>query len=312
MNAKYIWHNGELIEWEKATVHVTTHAIHYGSSVFEGIRAYATDDGPAVFRLHDHTKRLTVGSKIAKIDQPYSAEQLDEAITELIRMNEHQSCYVRPVVFRGAGALGLEGRGRTPVEVYILTLDWGRYLGSEAIEKGVDAQVSSWRRGAPDSTASMAKIGGQYVNSMFISMEAHDNGYAEGIALDIHGYVSEGAGENIFVVYNNVVYTPSIWSSILAGITRDTVITLLKEAGYEIRYEPIAREMLYMADEIFFTGTAAEITPLRSIDKLPVGDGKRGKVTKLVQDQFFGITSGKLADKHGWLTYVHQKTPVGD
>jgi len=312
MNAKYIWHNGEFIDWEKATVHVTTHAIHYGSSVFEGIRAYATPDGAAVFRLQDHTKRLIMSSKIAKIEQPYTAQQMDDAIVELVRMNGHESCYIRPVVFRGAGALGLEGRGRTPTEVYVLTLDWGRYLGNEGVEKGVDATVSSWRRGAPDSTASLAKIGGQYVNSMFVSMEAHDNGYAEGIALDIHGYVSEGPGENIFVVYNNVVYTPSIWSSILAGITRDTVITLLKEGGYEVRYEPIAREMLYMADEIFFTGTAAEVTPVRSVDKLTVGSGTRGPITKQIQDQFFGITSGKLADKHGWLTYVQQKTPVGD
>ncbi len=307
MNAKYIWHNGEFIDWEKATVHVTAHAIHYGSSVFEGIRAYATEHGAAVFRLHDHTKRLMMGTKIAKIDHNFTADQLDEAIVELIRRNEHQSCYIRPVIFRGAGALGLEGRGRTPTECYILTLDWGRYLGSEAIENGVDAQISSWRRGAPDSTASLAKIGGQYVNSMFVSMEAHDNGYAEGIALDIHGYISEGAGENIFVVYNNVVYTPSIWSSILAGITRDTAITLLKAGGYEIRYEPIAREMLYMADEVFFTGTAAEITPIRSVDKIPVGNGGRGKITKEVQDQFFGITSGKLPDTYGWLTYVNKK-----
>lgn len=307
MNAKYIWHNGEFIDWEKATVHVTTHAIHYGSSVFEGIRAYATDNGAAVFRLHDHTKRLMMGTKIAKIEHTFTPEQLDEAVVELIRRNGHQSCYIRPVIFRGAGALGLEGRGRTPTEGYILTLEWGTYLGKDALENGVDAQISSWRRGAPDSTASLAKIGGQYVNSMFVSMEAHDNGYAEGIALDIHGYISEGAGENIFVVYNNVVYTPSIWSSILAGITRDTAITLLKAGGYDIRYEPIAREMLYMADEIFFTGTAAEVTPIRSVDKIPVGNGGRGKITKEVQDQFFGITSGKLPDTYGWLTYVNKK-----
>ena len=306
MTGKLIWRNGEFVDWENATVHVTAHALHYGSSVFEGIRAYATPEGPAVFRLQPHTQRLVTGSRVARINQPYSAEQLDEAIVELIKRNGHESAYIRPLVFRGAGALGLEGRA-APTEVVILTLDWGRYLGTEAIENGVDVQVSSWRRTAPDTSASLAKIGGQYINSQFITMEAKDNGFSEGIALDINGYVSEGAGENVFVVVKGVIYTPGAWSSILLGITRDSVLQIAEDLGYEVRFEPIAREMLYMADEMFFTGTAAEITPIRSVDRLPVGDGKRGAITKAIQDEFFGITSGEKPDRHGWLTYVNKK-----
>lgn len=312
MSTKYIWRNGEFINWEDATVHVTAHAIHYGSSVFEGIRAYATPDGPAIFRLRPHTERLVTGCRVARIDMPYTADELDVAITEIVGRNEHESAYIRPVAFRGAGPLGLEGRS-CPVEVMILTLDWGRYLGNEAIENGVDAQVSSWRRIAPDTFASLAKIGGQYVNSQFITMEAKDNGFHEGIALDINGYVSEGAGENLFVISNGIVYTPGAWSSILMGITRDTVLKLLEDLGYEVRYEPIAREMLYMADEIFFTGTAAEITPVRSVDRLKVGTGMPGPITKAVQKEFFGITSGELPDRHNWLTHVRQSEPsTGD
>jgi len=312
VSTKYIWRNGEFINWEDATVHVTAHAIHYGSSVFEGIRAYATPDGPAIFRLRPHTERLVTGCRVARIDMPYTADELDVAITEIVGRNEHESAYIRPVAFRGAGPLGLEGRS-CPVEVMILTLDWGRYLGNEAIENGVDAQVSSWRRIAPDTFASLAKIGGQYVNSQFITMEAKDNGFHEGIALDINGYVSEGAGENLFVISNGIVYTPGAWSSILMGITRDTVLKLLEDLGYEVRYEPIAREMLYMADEIFFTGTAAEITPVRSVDRLKVGTGMPGPITKAVQKEFFGITSGELPDRHNWLTHVRQSEPsTGD
>ncbi len=309
MSAKYIWHNGEFIAWEDATVHVTTHALHYGSSVFEGIRAYATPDGPAVFRLSPHSERLVTGCKIARINLEYTAEQIDEAIVELIDRNGHDSAYIRPVVFRGAGPLGLEGRS-APVEAFIMTMDWGRYLGNEAIDNGVDVQVSSWRRLAPDTGASLAKIGGQYVNSQFITMEAKDNGFTEGIGLDINGYVSEGAGENLFVILNDVVYTPGKWASILAGITRDTVLTLLSDLGYEIRFEAIARDMLYLADEMFFTGTAAEITPIRSVDRLAVGDGKPGPITRAVQDEFFGITSGEKPDRHGWLTHVRKSEPT--
>ncbi|MEL6403415.1 MAG: branched-chain amino acid transaminase [Chloroflexota bacterium] len=306
MPAEWIWRNGNFVKWEDATVHVSAHAIHYGSSVFEGIRAYATPDGPAVFRLYPHTKRLINGAKVMRIDHGFDAETINNAIVETIARNGHEACYIRPVVFRGEGALGLEGRGRTQPELFIFTMEWGAYLGSEAIEEGVDVQVSSWRRMAPDTHPALVKAGGNYVNSQFVSMEAHDNGFTEGIALDVNGYVSEGAGENIFVIADGIVYTPGAWSSILMGITRDTVLTLLEDAGYEVRFQPIAREMLYMADEIFFTGTAAEVTPVRSIDRLPIGSGSRGPITKQIQQEFFDITSGKQEDRHGWLTHVRQ------
>jgi branched-chain amino acid aminotransferase len=305
MPTEWIWKNGEFVAWEDATVHVTAHALHYGSSVFEGIRAYATPQGPGVFRLQPHTQRLFNSCKIARIEVPYTPDEINNAIISIIEKNGHESCYIRPLIFRGANKLGVEGR-QNPTEVVLITMEWGRYLGQEAIEQGVDVQVSSWRRTAPDTGASLAKIGGQYVNSQFISMEAHDNGFSEGIALDYNGYVSEGAGENIFVIRDNVVSTPGIGSSILQGITRDTVLTLLKDLGYEVRFEAIARDMLYIADEIFFTGTAAEVSPIRSVDRIPVGAGKRGPITKAVQDEFFAITSGQKPDRHSWLTLVRQ------
>ena len=308
MPSEWIWRNGEFVPWAEANVHVTTHALHYGSSVFEGIRAYATPEGPALFRLGPHTRRLANSCKIARIALPYSEEQWNDAIVETVRRNGHESCYVRPLVFRGAGPLGVEGR-KSPTECVIFTLEWGRYLGPEAIEKGVDVQISSWRRIAPDTGASLAKIGGQYVNSQFISMEAHDGGFNDGLALDYNGYVSEGAGENIFVVYNGVVYTPGTGSSILLGITRDSVLTLLKDLGYEVHHEPISRDMLYIADEIFFTGTAAEVTPIRSIDRIQIGAGSRGPITTAVQEEFFAITSGRKPDRYGWLTLVRQTEP---
>ena len=306
MTAKWIWRNGEFIKWEEATVHVTAHALHYGSSVFEGIRAYDTPKGAALFRLHEHTARLMQGAKIMRIDHDYDASAMNEAIIEIVRKNDHKSCYVRPIVFRGPGALGLEGRGRTTTEVFILTMEWGRYLGAEAIGQGVDVQVSSFRRMAPDTHMALVKAGGNYVNSQSVSMEAHDNGFQEGIALDVNGYVSEGAGENIFVALDGAVYTPGAWSSILMGITRDSALTILKEQGIEVRFQPVAREMLYMADEIFFTGTAAEITPVKSVDRIPIGSGKRGPITAAVQSVFFAITSGQAADRHHWLTYVDE------
>jgi branched-chain amino acid aminotransferase len=305
MTAEWIWKNGEFVKWEDATVHVTAHALHYGSSVFEGVRAYATPQGPAVFRLQPHTRRLLNSSKIARIEVPFTADEINNAILEIVQKNGHESCYIRPLVFRGSNKLGVEGR-QNPTETIILTMEWGRYLGAEAIEHGVDVQISSWRRIAPDTFASLAKIGGQYVNSQFISMEAHDNGFTEGIALDYSGNISEGAGENIFVILDGVVYTPGIGSSILMGITRDTVLTLLKDMGYEVRHEAIARDMLYIADEIFFTGTAAEISPIRSVDRITIGAGKRGPITKALQEEFFAITSGEKPDRHGWLTPVRQ------
>lgn len=305
MPATTIWKNGEFINWEDATVHVTTHALHYGSSAFEGIRAYATPQGPAVFRLQPHTRRLFNSCKIAKMALPFTEAEINAAILETIQRNGHESCYIRPVAMRGAGPLGVEGR-KNPTDVFIFTMEWGRYLGAEAIESGVDVQVSSWRRIAPDTFASMAKLGGQYLNSQFISMEAHDNGFNEGLSLDYFGNVSEGAGENIFVIYDGVVYTPGIGQSILMGITRDTVLTLLKELGHEVRFETLSRDLLYIADEIFVTGTAAEVTPIRSVDRLQIGQGRRGPITQAVQEEFFAITSGQKQDTHGWLTHVRQ------
>lgn len=302
---EYAWRNGEIINFKDYNVHITTHALHYGSSIFEGIRAYSTPQGPAVFRLQPHTKRLINSAKLLKMDLPYSEEQINQAIIDTIARNGHESCYVRPLAFRGAGAMGLEGR-KVPTELAIFTMEWGRYLGNEAIESGVDVQISSWRRLAPGTASSWGKIGGQYINSQFITMEAHDNGFHEGLALDYNGYVSEGAGENIFVIMGDTVITPGSWASILLGVTRDSAITLLKDLGYEVKFEAIPRDMLYLADEIFFTGTAAEITPVRSIDRQPIGSGSRGPVTKKVQDAFFGITSGEQPDKYGWLTHVRK------
>ena len=309
MTAEWIWLNGEFIRWDEATVHVTTHALHYGSSVFEGVRAYTTPHGPAVFRLAEHTKRLRHSSRIARLDLPFSEDEINAAILETVARNGHQSCYIRPLVYRGAGPLGLEGR-KNPVDVTIFTVEWGAYLGKEALENGVDVQISSWRRLAPGTGASMAKIGGQYVNSQLISMEAHDNGFDEGLALDVAGNVSEGAGENVFVILDGVVHTPGSWASILPGITRDSVLTIFHDMGVEVRFETIARDMLYLADEVFFTGTAVEVTPVRSIDRLQVGDGKRGPLTRAAQDQFFAITSGEMPDRHNWLTPVPVARPV--
>ena len=305
MTAEWVWRDGEFVKWNEATVHVSAHALHYGSSVFEGIRAYDTPAGPAVFRLRDHTARLVQGARVMRIDHDHDEDCLDAAILETIRRNGHQSCYIRPIIFRGAGALGLEGRGRTKTETVIFTMEWGRYLGAEAIEQGVDVQISSFRRMAPDTHMALVKAGGNYVNSQFVSMEAHDNGFQEGIALDVNGYVSEGAGENIFVIVGGVVYTPGAWSSILMGVTRDSALTILQDLGVEVRFQPVAREMLYMADEIFFTGTAAEVTPVKSVDRIKIGCGSRGPITQAVQEQFFGITAGEMPDRYIWLTHVN-------
>jgi branched-chain amino acid aminotransferase len=298
-----IWFNGNLIPWPDATVHVAAHALHYGSSIFEGIRAYATGNGPAIFCLGPHIERLFNSAKIYRMEIPYTRTQITHAIIETVKANEHQACYIRPLVFRGIDSFSLDPR-TCPVEVVILTIEWGRYLGPEAIEQGVDVGVSSWARMAPNTFPAAAKIGGQYINSQLIVMEAAEHGYAEGIALDANGFVSEGSGENIFVVSNGHILTPPLASSILQGVTRHCVITLAEELGYKVREERIPRELLYMADEVFFTGTAAEITPVRSIDGITVGCGRRGQVTEHLQTEFFGITGGQVPDRHGWLTLL--------
>ena len=310
MQADYIWMNGKIIPWAEATVHVFTHALHYGSSAFEGIRIYETKSGPAIFRGREHYERLLFSAKVAHIPSPITdLNEWMKITADVAKANGHRSAYVRPLLFRGYNTLGVDGRG-CPVDAIVATVPWGAYLGAEGLEKGVDVQVSSWRRMAPDTTNSLAKIGGQYVNSQNIVMEAKDNGFTEGIALDIHGYVSEGSGENIFLVYKGELYTPPLGNSILGGITRQSASTIAQDLGYKIREMTIPREMLYMADEIFFTGTAAEITPVRSVDRMPVGNGTRGPITKAIQDVFFGIIGGEIEDKWGWLTPIEVGQPV--
>ena len=294
-----IWMNGELVDWDKAQIHVLTHTLHYGTGVFEGIRAYETADGPAVFRLTEHIKRLENSAKIVGMELPYTVDELVQATKDTVKSTGLPACYVRPIAYYGYGEMGLNTLP-CRVDVAIACWPWGAYLGAEGLEKGVDVQVSSWRRMAPDTLNALAKIGGQYVNSQNIVMEAKDNGFTEGIALDVNGYVSEGSGENIFVIVKGQIYTPPLGNSILGGITRDCALVIAKDLGYTVKETVIPRELLYMADEIFFTGTAAEITPIRSVDRLPVGAGKRGPITEKIQSRFFGIITGELADEHGW------------
>ena len=298
-----IWFNGELVPWDAAQVHVTAHALHYGSSVFEGLRAYATTRGTAVFCLDLHVERLFNSAKICRMDMPYSQKEIKHAILETVLASGFESCYIRPLVLRGASGLRIDPRPY-PLDVAIIVVEWGRYLGAEAIEVGIDAGVSSWRRMTPGAFPAAAKVGGQYVNSQFIVMEAVDHGYTEGIALDANGYVSEGSGENLFLVRDGKVLTPPLAASILEGVTRRCVVTLAEELGYQVIEAFIPREALYMAEEVFFSGTAVEITPIRSIDGVPIGTGKRGSVAKRLQEEFFGITSGELEDRYGWLTPV--------
>ena len=299
-----IWFDGQLVPWDQATVHVAAHAIQYGSSVFEGIRAYALPDGPAVFCLEEHLDRLWASCKIYRLEIPYTRQAIRQAILDTVRVNRHRACYIRPVILRGWDTFNLDGRS-CPTHVSIITVEMGEYLGPDALEKGVDVGVSSWQRMAPNTYPAAAKIGGQYINSQFITMEAVDHGYVEGIALDVSGYLSEGSGENLFVVRRGRLFTPPLASSILDGITRRCVITLAGEMGLEVREEPIPREVLYLADEAFFCGTAVEITPICSVDGIVVGDGQRGTITARLTTAFFDITEGRVPDRHGWLTPVH-------
>ncbi|MBM3188083.1 MAG: branched-chain amino acid transaminase [Chloroflexi bacterium] len=301
--SEYIWFDGQFVPWAEAKVHVLSHALHYGSSVFEGIRCYETAQGPAIFRLPAHIKRMYNSCKIYRMEIPYSRDDMAQAIKATVAKNKLRACYIRPLVFRGYGQLGVEPR-HSPVNVIIAVWEWGAYLGPEALEQGVDVGVSSWRRMAPGTFPATAKVGGHYTNSQLVRMEAAEHGYAEGIALDVYGYVSEGSGENLFVVQDGVIYTPPLSASILGGITRDCVITLAREAGYQVVEALIAREQLYIADEVFFTGTAAEVTPIRSVDHIVVGPGRRGPITAKIQSEFFKIISGEVPDRHHWLTPV--------
>jgi branched-chain amino acid aminotransferase len=305
-----IWHNGRFIHWEDATIHVLSHVVSYGSSVFEGIRCYSTPSGPAVFRLREHIRRMIDSAKIYRIEIGFSAAELADAMLELVRVNRMESCYIRPIVLRGYGEVGVYGL-KNPTEVYIACWNWGKYLGEEALAEGVDVCVSSWTRMAPNTLPALSKAGANYMNSQLIKMEAVTNGYVEGIALDANGYVSEGSGENIFVVRDGKIYTPPLGASVLPGITRDSILTLASELDIPVVETIVPREMLYIADEVFFSGTAAEITPLRSIDRIPIGKGRRGPVAEKLQKEFFAIIEGKRPDKYGWLSSVHAGQPAG-
>src|ERR1700693_779175 len=297
-----IWHNGRLIDWNDAKIHVLSHVTSYGSSVFEGVRCYATPSGPAIFRVREHIRRLLDSAKIYRIDVKYETAELADAMAELVRLNNMGSCYFRPIVLRGYGDVGV--LPNNPTEVYIACWEWGKYLGEEALANGVDVCVSSWTRIAPNTLPALAKAGANYMNSQLIRMEAHSNGYAEGIALDTAGYVSEGSGENIFLVRNGRILTPPLGASVLPGITRDSVLCLARHMGMEVVEGVIPREMLYIADEVFFSGTAAEITPIRSIDKIQIGKGFRGPIVEKLQKEFFAIINGKSPDHLGWLSPV--------
>ncbi len=298
-----IWHNGKFINWDDAKIHVLSHVVSYGSGVFEGIRCYHTKQGPALFRLREHMQRLLNSGRIYRMDIPYTVEELSNTAVELVRVNKMNACYVKPIVLRGPGEAGVNPFPTT-LEVFMACWEWGSYLGTEAVEKGVDVCVSSWTRMAQNTLPAMSKSAANYMNSQLIRMEAIINGYAEGIALDPNGYVSEGSGENIFLVQDGAVITPPLAASILPGITRRSIMTICEDLKIPVEEQMIPREMLYIADEVFFVGTAAEITPLRSIDRITIGSGSRGPITKRLQDEFFALTGGTKPDRHDWLTPV--------
>jgi branched-chain amino acid aminotransferase len=298
-----IWFNGEFVDWKDANIHVLSHVVHYGSSVFEGIRCYNTKNGPAVLRLREHVERLFNSAKIYRMEIPHTVDEICDAIIKTIKVNNLKDCYIRPIVFRGYKELGVYPLN-CPLDTVIAAWEWGKYLGEDALENGVDVGVSTWRRMAPNTLPNMAKAGANYMNSQLAKMESVLGGFDEAIMLDYHGSVSEGSGENIFLVKDGVLYTPHAALSILSGITRDSVIKLAEELEIKVKEEGIPREMLYLADEIFMTGTAAEITPVRSVDKITVGNGKRGPVTEKLQKMFFNIVEGVDEDKYGWLTFI--------
>jgi branched-chain amino acid aminotransferase len=299
-----IWMNGSLVDWKDATIHIASHVIHYGSVVFEGARCYATPKGSACFRLDAHMRRLQDSAKIYRMEYPLDLAGWQHAVLETIRANEMKSCYIRPILYRGYESLGVNPFS-CPVDAAIMLWDWGAYLGTEALEEGCDVQIASWSRMAPNTLPAMAKGTANYANSALIKMEAVTDGYSEGIALDVSGNVSEGSGQNIFVVRDGVIHTPMLGSSILGGITRDSIITLARDLGYTVSEAVLPREALYIADEVFFVGTAAEVTPVKSIDKIQIGKGRRGPITEAIQRAFFDVINGEVPDTHGWLTYVY-------
>jgi branched-chain amino acid aminotransferase len=298
-----VWMNGELVDWKDATIHIACHVVHYGSSVFEGARCYATPKGSACFRLDAHMRRLQESAKIYRMAYPLDAAGWENAVLETIRANRMKSCYIRPLLYRGYESLGVNPF-TCPVDAAIVLWEWGAYLGQDALEQGVDVKVSSWSRMAPNTLPALAKSSANYANSGLIKMEAITDGYAEGIALDVNGHVSEGSGQNLFIVRQGTILTPPLASSILGGITRDSVMTLAADLGFTVREQALPRELLYVADEVFFVGTAAEITPVRSIDRIPIGGG-RGPITEALQRAFFDVINGEVPDAHGRLTYVY-------
>lgn len=300
---EWVWRNGRLVPWEQATIHALSHTVHYGSSVFEGIRCYSTPEGPAIFRLVEHLRRFLDSARIYRMQIPYAVEELATACEETVHRNGLESAYLRPLALRGYGTVGVDPTD-APIEVFIFAWPWGTYLGEAALLNGVDVCVSSWHRPAPDTHPALAKASGNYLNSQLMRMEARANGYAEAIALDTRGYVSEGSGENLFLVREGCVFTPPLAASILPGITRHTVMTLAREQGRTVTETDLPREMLYTADELFFTGTAAEVTPIRSVDRVLVGTGRPGPVTCALQDAYLTCVTGRVQDTHGWLHRV--------
>ena len=304
-----IWMNGSLVDWADAKIHVASHVVHYGTGVFEGARCYATPRGSACFRLDAHMRRLYDSARIYRMEPQIEQAALTEAVFETIRTNQFKACYIRPLVYRGYHTLGVNPLP-CPVDTAIILWEWGAYLGADALEQGVDVCVASWARSAPNTFPTLAKSTANYANSGLIKMEAMADGYSEGIALDTFGHISEGSGQNLFIVRDGVIYTPPLTAAILPGITRDTVLTLARELGFTVREEMLPRELLYIADEAFFVGTAAEITPIRSVDKVAVGKGRRGPITEAIQRAFFEIINGESPDRHGWLTYVYPGEPL--
>lgn len=298
-----IWKNGKFIDWKDATIHVASHVLHYGSSIFEGIRCYKTKKGSAIFRLSDHTQRFINSAKIYRMAMPFSLKELNDACKEILKINRYDEAYIRPLVFRGYHSLGVDPT-QCPVEVVILSWKWGAYLGPEALEKGVDVRIASWNRLAPNTMPALSKSGANYMNSQLIKMEAQADGYNEGIALNCNGTISEGSGENVFAVSKGTLFTPPVSDSILPGITRASIIQIAEDFGIKVVEQSIPREMLYIADEVFFTGTAAEVTPIRSVDHIQIGEGKRGPITQKIQERFFRILKGEEEDSYNWLEYL--------
>jgi branched-chain amino acid aminotransferase len=305
-----IWMNGKLVDWADASIHVASHVIHYGSGVFEGARCYDTVNGPACFRLDAHMRRLMDSARIYRMEPEFDQQTLIDATINLIQVNGFKACYIRPLIYRGYDSLGVNPLP-CPIDVAIMLWEWPAYFTKEAVEEGIDVKIATWARNAPNTTPAMAKSVANYANAQLIKLEAIAEGYAEGIALDTQGNLSEGSGQNVFIVRDNVIYTPPIGNSVLSGITRDSVVTLAKDLGFDVREQTLPREMLYIADEVFFVGTAVEVTPIKSVDRVKVGRGRRGPVTEALQQKFFQIVKGEAADPYGWLQFVNAPAAAG-